>query len=123
MLGSLILKHSIDAPLAGLDTVPRENWPPVPITFWSFRIMVGMGFLMVGLGLFSLWSRWRGTLYQSRLLHMFAMAMGPAGFIAPLARRITPEAGGPPLTAQGPLTAGPSPPPRAPPPAGRAARR
>src|SRR6266851_1797282 len=33
MLGSLILKHSIDAPLAGLDTVPRENWPPVPITF------------------------------------------------------------------------------------------
>src|SRR5260370_14376705 len=84
MLGSLILKHSIDAPLAGLDTVPRDNWPPVPITFWSFRIMVGMGFLMVGLGLFSLWSRWRGTLYQSRLLHMFAMAMGPAGFTAVL---------------------------------------
>ena len=27
--------------MAGLDTVPRENWPPVPITFWSFRIMVG----------------------------------------------------------------------------------
>src|SRR6266851_6036454 len=66
-LGSLILKHSFDAPLAGLDTVPRENWPPVAITFWSFRIMVGMGFLMLGLGLFSLWSRWRGTLYLSRL--------------------------------------------------------
>jgi len=84
-LGSLVLKHSLDAPLAGLDTVPRENWPPVPITFWSFRIMVGLGFLMMGLGLFSLWNRWRGTLYQSRLLHMFAMAMGPAGFIAVLA--------------------------------------
>ena len=63
-LGSLILKHSLDAPMAGLDTVPRENWPPVPITFWSFRIMVGIGFLMLGLGLFSLWMRWRGTLYQ-----------------------------------------------------------
>ncbi len=61
---SLILKHSLDAPLAGLDTVPRENWPPVPIIFWSFRIMVGMGFLMLGLGLFSLWARWRGTLYR-----------------------------------------------------------
>src|ERR1700730_3440155 len=48
-LGSLILKHSLDAPLAGLDTVPRENWPPVPIVFWSFRIMVGLGFLMMGL--------------------------------------------------------------------------
>jgi cytochrome d ubiquinol oxidase subunit I len=101
MLGSLILKHSIDAPLAGLDTVPRENWPPVPITFWSFRIMVGMGFLMVGLGLFSLWSRWRGTLYQSRLLHMFAMAMGPAGFIAVLAGWITTETGRQPFTVYG----------------------
>ena len=69
-LGSLILKHSLDAPIAGLDTVPRENWPPVAITFWSFRIMVGMGFLMLGLGLLSLWMRWRGTLYQSRLLHL-----------------------------------------------------
>src|ERR1700680_743362 len=93
MLGSLILKHSIDAPLAGLDTVPRENWPPVPITFWSFRIMVGMGFLMVGLGLFSLWSRWRGTLYESRLLHIFATAMGPAGFIAVLAGWVYHEGG------------------------------
>src|SRR5918998_557443 len=53
-LGSLILKHSPDAPMAGLDTVPRENWPPVAITFWSFRIMVGMGLLMLALGLFSL---------------------------------------------------------------------
>ena len=61
-LGSLILKHSPDAPMAGLDTVPRENWPPVPITFWSFRIMVGMGFLMLGLGLLSLWARWRLSL-------------------------------------------------------------
>ena len=75
-MGSLILKHSPDAPMAGLDTVPRENWPPVPITFWSFRIMVGMGLLMFGLGLFSLWCRWRGTLFQSRLLHVFAMADG-----------------------------------------------
>src|ERR1700680_565557 len=101
MLGSLILKHSIDAPLAGLDTVPRENWPPVPITFWSFRIMVGMGFLMMGLGLFSLWTRWRGTLYQTRLLHIFAMAMGPAGFIAVLAGWITTEPGRQPFTVFG----------------------
>jgi len=42
-LGSLILKHSPDAPLAGLDTVPRENWPPVPITFWSFGSWSGWG--------------------------------------------------------------------------------
>ena len=100
-MGSLILKHSPNAPLAGLDTVPRENWPPVPITFWSFRIMVGMGMLMLGLGLFSLWTRWRGTLYQTRLLHIFAMAMGPAGFIAVVAGWVTTETGRQPFTVYG----------------------
>jgi cytochrome bd ubiquinol oxidase subunit I len=100
-MGSLILKHSPYAPMAGLDTVPRENWPPVPITFWSFRIMVGMGFLMFGLGLFNAWCRWRGTLFQSRLLHVFAMLMGPAGFIAVLAGWITTETGRQPFTVYG----------------------
>src|SRR5207253_1179551 len=96
-----ILKHSPDAPLSGLDTVPRQNWPPVPITFWSFRIMVGMGFLMLALGLFSLWTRWRGILYEMRLLHIFALAMGPAGFIAVLAGWITTETGRQPFTVYG----------------------
>src|SRR5207245_9695244 len=100
-LGSLILKHSPDAPLAGLDTVPRQNWPPVPITFWSFRVMVGMGFLMMGLGLFSLWARWRDALYASRLLPGFALAMGPAGFIAVLARWLTTETRRQPGTVSG----------------------
>jgi cytochrome d ubiquinol oxidase subunit I len=100
-LGSLVLKHSFDAPLAGLDTVPRENWPPVPITFWSFRIMVGLAFLMLALGLFSLWTRWQGTLYQSRFLHMFAMAMGPAGFVAVIAGWVTTETGRQPFTVWG----------------------
>src|SRR5690606_16953757 len=68
-LSSLILKHSLDAPLAGLDTVPRDNWPPVPVVFWAFRIMVGLGFLMAGLGLISLIARARGQLYEWRWLH------------------------------------------------------
>ncbi|MBB5045456.1 cytochrome d ubiquinol oxidase subunit I [Rhodopseudomonas rhenobacensis] len=100
-LSSLILKHALDAPLAGLDTVPRENWPPVPVTFWSFRIMVGIGFLMLGLGLFSLWTRWRGTLFSSRLLHGYALVMGPAGFVAVLAGWVTTETGRQPFTVFG----------------------
>jgi cytochrome bd ubiquinol oxidase subunit I len=100
-LSSLILKHSLDAPIDGLDTVPRENWPPVPITFWSFRIMVGLGFLMLGLGLFSAWMRWRGELYSSRPLLRFAMIMGPAGFIAVLAGWVTTETGRQPFTVYG----------------------
>jgi cytochrome bd ubiquinol oxidase subunit I len=100
-LGSLILKHAPDAPMAGLDTVPRQDWPPVPITFWAFRIMVGLGFLMLGLGLFSLWERWRGRLHQSRLLHRLALLMGPAGFIAVIAGWITTETGRQPFTVYG----------------------
>jgi cytochrome bd ubiquinol oxidase subunit I len=100
-LGSLILEHSLDAPMKGLDTVPRENWPPVPVTFWAFRIMVGLGFLIFALGLFSLLARSLGTLYQSRLLHLFAIAMGPAGFIAVLAGWFTTETGRQPFTVYG----------------------
>src|ERR1700694_4197137 len=100
-LSSLVLKHSLDAPLAGLDTVPRENWPPVPILFWTFRIMVGIGFLMLGLGLVSLYARWKDRLYQWRWLHLFALAMGPAGFIAVLAGWFTTEVGRQPFTVYG----------------------
>ena len=98
---SLVLKHSLDAPLKGLDSVPRENWPYVPIVFWSFRIMVGIGFLMLGLGVFSLLARWRGALYQWRSLHWMALMMGPAGFIAVLAGWVATEAGRQPFTVYG----------------------
>ncbi len=63
-LGSLILKHDLNAPLAGLDTVPEDRQPPVGILFWSFRIMVGLGLAIFGLGLWSLVARWRGKLYD-----------------------------------------------------------
>ncbi len=92
-LGSLILEHDPDAPLAGLDTVPDDEQPPVAIVFWSFRIMVGLGVLMFALGLWSVWTRWRGTLYESRPLHRFALAMSPAGFVAIIAGWVTTEVG------------------------------
>ena len=100
-LSSLILKHELDAPLAGLDSVPRQDWPPVAIVFWSFRVMVGLGFLMLGLGLASLYARWRRTLHSWRWLHWFALAMGPAGFVAVLAGWITTEVGRQPFTIYG----------------------
>jgi cytochrome d ubiquinol oxidase subunit I len=103
-LGSLILKHDPNAPLAGLDTVPRELWPPVPILFWSFRIMVALGFLIFGLGLWSLWARWRGGLYIRPWLLRFALATGPAGFLAVIAGWVTTEVGRQPYTVYGLLT-------------------
>ncbi|ACL58256.1 cytochrome ubiquinol oxidase subunit I [Methylobacterium nodulans] len=100
-LSSLILKHDPNAPLKGLDTVPRENWPPVPVVFWSFRVMVGLGFLILFLGLLSLWARLRGRLYDWVALHRFALVMGPAGFVAVVAGWITTEVGRQPFTVYG----------------------
>jgi cytochrome d ubiquinol oxidase subunit I len=73
----------------------------VPIIFWSFRVMVGIGFLMLGIGLLSLYARWRGKLYQWRWLQIYALAMGPAGFIAVLAGWFTTEVGRQPYTIYG----------------------
>lgn len=102
-LSSLILKHDLNAPLAGLDTIPGELHPPVGIVFWSFRVMVGLGFAMLGIGLWSLWCRYRGTLDSNVWLHRAAIAMGPAGFVAVLAGWVTTEVGRQPYTVYGHL--------------------
>lgn len=100
-LSSLILKHHWDAPLDGLDTIPDDEEPPVAIVFWSFRIMIALGFAMLGLGLWSLLARWRGHLYDAPWLHRAALLMGPTGFVAVLAGWITTEVGRQPFTVYG----------------------
>lgn len=100
-LSSLILKHDLNAPLDGLDTVPDSDEPPVAIVFWSFRIMIAIGFAMLGVGLWSLWARQRGTFYTSKWLHRAAFIMGPSGFVAVLAGWVTTEVGRQPFTVYG----------------------
>jgi cytochrome bd ubiquinol oxidase subunit I len=100
-VGSLLVKHDLNAPMAGLDTIPRDDQPPAAIIFWSFRIMVGLGFLMLGLGLWSLWARVRRRLYDRRALHRAALIMGPSGFVAVIAGWVTTEVGRQPFTVYG----------------------
>jgi len=107
-MSSLILKHHWNAPLDGLDTVPDNEEPPVAIVFYSFRIMVALGFAMLGLGIWSLYARWRGNLFDSPWLHRTAVLMGPTGFVAVLAGWITTEVGRQPYTVYGLLRTGDS---------------
>jgi cytochrome d ubiquinol oxidase subunit I len=100
-LGSFILTHHWDGVVKGLKEWPKEDRPNATIIFWSFRIMVGLGFLMAGLGLWSLWGRWRKSLYDARALHVVALLMGPMGFVAVLAGWITTEVGRQPYTVYG----------------------
>ena len=100
-VGSLLLEHRWDAPMPGLDTIPDEDQPPAGIVFWSFRIMVGLGLLMLGLGLWSLWARYRRRLYEWPTLHRAALIMGPSGFVAVIAGWVTTEVGRQPFTVYG----------------------
>ncbi len=100
-LGSLILTHSLDGAIKGLKEFPPSERPYSPVIFWSFRLMVGLGFAMFGIGLWSLYLRWRGELHESRWLQRAAVLMGPAGFIAVLAGWVTTEVGRQPYTVYG----------------------
>ena len=100
-IGSLILEHDPTAPMDGLETVPRQEWPPVAIVFWSFRIMVGLGLLMLTLGVVALIGHLRHRLYDWKGLHRFAVIMGPAGFVAVIAGWVTTEVGRQPYTVYG----------------------
>jgi cytochrome d ubiquinol oxidase subunit I len=93
VLGSLILNHSLTEPIPALKDFPPEDRPNATIVFWTFRIMVGLGLLMILTGLWSLWLRWRDRLYQSRAFLRLTLLMGPSGLIAILAGWFTTEIG------------------------------
>ena len=101
VLGSLILAHEWNGKIPGLKEFARDDRPNSTIVFWTFRVMVGLGTLMLLLGVWSAWLRWRSRLYQSRLFLRFAVAMGPAGLIAILAGWYTTEIGRQPWVVYG----------------------
>ncbi len=100
-LGSLLLTHELDGEVKGLKAFPKDERPPALIPFITFRVMVGLGVLMLLVGLWSLWARFRKTLYTSTWLHRAALLMGPSGFVAVLAGWYTTEVGRQPYTVYG----------------------
>lgn len=100
-IGSLLLTHSLTKPVEGLNAFPPDSRPPPALIFWTFRIMVGIGFAMLALGLWAGHARWRGTLYDARWLHRAAVVLGPSGFLAVLCGWITTEVGRQPFTVYG----------------------
>ncbi|MDO5658983.1 MAG: cytochrome ubiquinol oxidase subunit I [Paracoccus sp. (in: a-proteobacteria)] len=100
-LGNLILRHDLTSPIPGLKDFPAEDRPPATLIFWTFRVMVAVGFAMLAVGLWAAWARWRGRLYAAPWLHRAAFVMGPAGFLAVLCGWITTEVGRQPFTVYG----------------------
>lgn len=100
-IGSYILAHAFDGVVPGLKDVPRDQRPPVWQVFFAFRIMVGLGFAMLGLSLWALYLRWKGRLFTNRLFLTAAMLMTPSGFGAVLFGWFTAEIGRQPYVVYG----------------------
>ena len=100
-LGSLVLTHSWDGQVPALGDIARDDRPPVKPVFYAFRLMVGIGMLMLVLALTSAWAWWRGALETRRWLHVAWNAMLPAGFVAIIAGWFVTEIGRQPYVVHG----------------------
>jgi len=83
-LGSIWLTHSLEGRVEGLKNTPRDRQPLMGWVFYSFRLMYGIAIVMFGLGVASLWLRWRGRLFTTRWFLRALIIMAPSGVIATL---------------------------------------
>ena len=102
-VSGVILTHSLDGEIKGLKNWAPEDQPPVAIVFWAFRIMVAIGFLMVFVGLFSVYKYFKKQQFnpESKWFHRAWMIMTPMGFIALLSGWFVTEVGRQPWTVYG----------------------
>ena len=100
-LGSLILTHDLDGEVKGLKEWHPDERPPVAIVFWSFRLMVGIGVLMVLTGLIAVILFFRKRLFDTTWFQWWCMALTPSGFMAVLAGWFVTEVGRQPYVAYG----------------------
>ncbi len=103
-LASIILAHSADGEVPGMDMVPIEEQPPVGIVFWSFRIMVGLGFLMIGFALAGLFLRRNGRFAEAPWFLKGLTFMSISPFIAVIAGWFVTEVGRYPWLIYGEMT-------------------
>lgn len=96
---SLIVTGSTSGEVPGLKDVPARDRPPVAVVFWSFRVMVGIGFAMLLTGIMGAFLYLKKRLFQSVLFQRWSIAMSPMGFVAVLAGWFVTEIGRQPWTA------------------------
>lgn len=90
---SLFNTHSLHGTLQGLNSVPKTDWPVVLATFFSFRIMAGIGFLFLFAAWLGIILLWRKTLFSHKWLLRLYTLIAPLGFLAAVAGWITAECG------------------------------
>jgi cytochrome d ubiquinol oxidase subunit I len=99
-LSSLILTHDWDGVVPGLKSFPKDERPPLAI-FYTFRVMVGLGMLMLLVAGLHVLLRLRGRLYQTRWFLKLCVGCLPIGFVAILAGWYATEMGRQPWVVHG----------------------
>ena len=89
----MIASGTLDSREVGLNTFPPQDRPPVLLPFFTFRIMVGMGFVLLGIAWVGVALAWRGALERARWFQILGLVGFPAGFVAGLAGWFTAEVG------------------------------
>jgi cytochrome d ubiquinol oxidase subunit I len=84
-LGSIWLTHSLNGTVEGLKNTPQDQQPLMGMVFYGFRIMYCTAMLMFGIGIASLWLRWKGRLFSSKWFLRTLVFMTPSGLVATLA--------------------------------------
>ncbi len=92
-MSSLILTHDFDGEVKGLKAWPADERPPAAWIFWTFRLMVGLGVLMITTGVIAIVLYFKKRLFDTRWFQYWCMALTPAGFIAVLAGWFVTEVG------------------------------
>ena len=100
-LASFILTHEWDGEVPGLNEVAVEEQPPVAIVFWAFRVMVGLGLLMIAFAVTGLILRRGGRYWQTPWFLQGLRLMSVTPFIAVLAGWFVTEIGRAPWLVQG----------------------
>lgn len=100
-IGSWITAGDTQAVVTGLKDFAPADQPPAAVVFWAFRVMVGLGVAMIGLGAWGVLLLLRGGPERSKLYLMAAVAMGPAGFVAVISGWMVAEVGRQPYVIYG----------------------
>jgi cytochrome bd ubiquinol oxidase subunit I len=80
---SLLAYHDPNAEVLGLDDVPRDEWPPVPVVHLAFQVMVGCGTAMMAVALWAGWVAWRSRRVPDGPAFLAAVILAsPLGAIA-----------------------------------------
>jgi len=100
---SFLVYDNLTTPVPGLDRVPRDEWPPVNLSFQSYHLMIGLGMYFIGLTLLCAFFLWKGTLWEKRWLLWVCVFSVLGGFIANQAGWVAAEVGRQPWIVWGEL--------------------